>query len=239
MVHKGGKQCKRCGETKPLSEFGKYQQAADGLSFYCRPCVNEDTSRRYRARQAAAGKTVRDRGLEKASRGPVPTATSGAATAAPIDRWPSFQRIGAPKAAGRHTANRIRMRALMSRDNASTAAAGMTTWFAGMAFPRRRSRHRSSGRPACASSVDGRWATSRMSTMITRPETSVACCVSTATAAWASSQTTPSGSAGRSRIWRATCQHRPRSRPGSTKSRGSAGVTPRDRTSRPVQRVAG
>jgi recombination endonuclease VII len=75
MVPKGGKKCHRCGSTKPLDEFGKNRQAADGLSFYCKQCVNEDTSRRYRARQAAAGKTVRERGAERASRGPVPVGT--------------------------------------------------------------------------------------------------------------------------------------------------------------------
>ncbi len=32
------KRCKKCGETKPLTEYHKDRQKTDGLSFYCKPC---------------------------------------------------------------------------------------------------------------------------------------------------------------------------------------------------------
>ncbi len=35
------KHCKRCGETKPLREFGKNRSEKDGLSFYCYVCKRE------------------------------------------------------------------------------------------------------------------------------------------------------------------------------------------------------
>lgn len=32
------KQCSKCGETKPLSEFNKFSRSPDGLAYWCRPC---------------------------------------------------------------------------------------------------------------------------------------------------------------------------------------------------------
>lgn len=35
------KTCKRCGETKPLAEFGKETKQPDGIRVYCKPCTNK------------------------------------------------------------------------------------------------------------------------------------------------------------------------------------------------------
>jgi len=37
------KTCTKCGETKPLSEFGKHKQMKDGLSYWCKDCSNKRT----------------------------------------------------------------------------------------------------------------------------------------------------------------------------------------------------
>jgi hypothetical protein len=55
------KTCSRCGATKETSAFGKNQNLADGLSFYCRACNRENAKAHYRQRRAAQGFTVRAR----------------------------------------------------------------------------------------------------------------------------------------------------------------------------------
>lgn len=35
------KTCRDCGETKPLTEFGKHKTTSDGRNSYCRPCMAE------------------------------------------------------------------------------------------------------------------------------------------------------------------------------------------------------
>lgn len=44
----GSRQCSKCGEVRPSSEFTKDRSAADGLSRQCRSCVNA-RSRAYHA----------------------------------------------------------------------------------------------------------------------------------------------------------------------------------------------
>lgn len=39
--------CSRCGETKPITEFGRDKSKRDGLHHYCRPCAREK-GRRWR-----------------------------------------------------------------------------------------------------------------------------------------------------------------------------------------------
>ncbi|HRC61611.1 MAG TPA: hypothetical protein PLX85_00120 [Dehalococcoidia bacterium] len=52
------KHCKRCDKRKPVSAFGKNATRSDGLQTYCRPCMNEATSKRKdapaRAKKVAA-----------------------------------------------------------------------------------------------------------------------------------------------------------------------------------------
>ncbi|WP_131738339.1 endonuclease VII domain-containing protein [Actinomadura roseirufa] len=40
-VPEGMKYCARCGETKPLGDFGSNRSARSGLATYCKPCHNE------------------------------------------------------------------------------------------------------------------------------------------------------------------------------------------------------
>jgi hypothetical protein len=54
------KQCPSCGETKPVSDFGKNRSLGDGLSFYCLMCNRANSNAHYRKRRAALGKDVRD-----------------------------------------------------------------------------------------------------------------------------------------------------------------------------------
>jgi hypothetical protein len=41
MIENGLKYCRVCGETKPVSEFGKLTQAKDGLNWWCLCCERE------------------------------------------------------------------------------------------------------------------------------------------------------------------------------------------------------
>lgn len=41
------KVCTKCGETKPLGEFGKRRTSADGLQYACKPCLNANNRGRY------------------------------------------------------------------------------------------------------------------------------------------------------------------------------------------------
>ena len=34
----GLKECTKCGETKPVSEYSKYKSAPDGYQYYCKSC---------------------------------------------------------------------------------------------------------------------------------------------------------------------------------------------------------
>lgn len=40
------KRCARCGDTKPLTEFGNLRASKDGKSVYCRACINADAAAR-------------------------------------------------------------------------------------------------------------------------------------------------------------------------------------------------
>jgi len=42
------KKCNKCGETKPLSDWGENKAKKDGLQTRCKVCVREDNNRRYR-----------------------------------------------------------------------------------------------------------------------------------------------------------------------------------------------
>ena len=50
-----GKRCTKCGETKPLNEFGRLGRAPDGLDYWCRECQREN-SRRWRAANLEAAR---------------------------------------------------------------------------------------------------------------------------------------------------------------------------------------
>lgn len=49
----GQKYCKRCGETKPTSEFWRNVQAWDGLQTYCIPC--QKVAQAQSKRQSSSG----------------------------------------------------------------------------------------------------------------------------------------------------------------------------------------
>lgn len=53
------KQCKKCGNVKPVSEFSRNSKARDGLFAWCRDCVRESGRARYYADPAAARERVR------------------------------------------------------------------------------------------------------------------------------------------------------------------------------------
>jgi len=38
------KQCTKCKEVKPLSEFYKHKAGKDGLTSYCKSCIREQVS---------------------------------------------------------------------------------------------------------------------------------------------------------------------------------------------------
>lgn len=39
------KKCKKCGETKPLSEFSSHKRTADGLDYWCKSCKTAEAAR--------------------------------------------------------------------------------------------------------------------------------------------------------------------------------------------------
>ncbi|MDX6744276.1 endonuclease domain-containing protein [Actinocorallia sp. A-T 12471] len=53
------KRCRDCGESKAITEFGRYRQSPDRIHLYCKVCMSDRNAARYRERQAKAGKTVR------------------------------------------------------------------------------------------------------------------------------------------------------------------------------------
>ena len=48
------KYCSKCGETKPVTAFGRYRSAKDGLQWWCKEC-QKDSSRSRRASRKANG----------------------------------------------------------------------------------------------------------------------------------------------------------------------------------------
>lgn len=44
--------CTKCGNGKPLSEFGKASRMADGLRTWCKTCVRNDNNSRYHRQDA-------------------------------------------------------------------------------------------------------------------------------------------------------------------------------------------
>ncbi len=54
------KTCKRCGETKPLSEYHKQAKSNDGHQLYCKPC-NNGASRAWAKRNPDAVKVIHNR----------------------------------------------------------------------------------------------------------------------------------------------------------------------------------
>ncbi|MEU9123738.1 endonuclease VII domain-containing protein [Streptomyces sp. NPDC048506] len=56
-----GKWCTGCKQQLPLTSFAADKNRRDGLQVRCRGCVAQYSAARYRRRQAALGKTVRER----------------------------------------------------------------------------------------------------------------------------------------------------------------------------------
>lgn len=50
------KTCRRCGQTKPVTEFATRKAAADGYHLYCRTC-DSDIQRAHRQRIKKSGRT--------------------------------------------------------------------------------------------------------------------------------------------------------------------------------------
>lgn len=69
------KHCKKCGEVKPLTEFGKDKTTVDGKSFYCKACrrqlslqhyySNEESERLLRKKYYAQNKESINRSRRK------------------------------------------------------------------------------------------------------------------------------------------------------------------------------
>jgi Recombination endonuclease VII len=53
------KECRDCGERKPLTEFYRRKQSPDGFALYCRDCFGLRNARQYRKRRDAVGAPVR------------------------------------------------------------------------------------------------------------------------------------------------------------------------------------
>jgi len=71
MPNEDTKRCRQCGETKPVSAFGKNSQKKDGLHYYCRPCTAERTRQwreanpdKHRAYKRKWAKTPKGRALK-------------------------------------------------------------------------------------------------------------------------------------------------------------------------------
>jgi hypothetical protein len=61
------KNCSKCSELKPVSEFGKHKGNKDGLTYYCKGCVNSRNLKfnktiagRWRYRKYDAGRKGRE-----------------------------------------------------------------------------------------------------------------------------------------------------------------------------------
>jgi hypothetical protein len=67
----GTKPCAKCGETKPIAEFGVTKYSASGLSSYCKPCMAAEARARratpegkrahYESNLRSAAKTLNDK----------------------------------------------------------------------------------------------------------------------------------------------------------------------------------
>lgn len=59
------KPCKKCGETKDLSEFSKCKASKDGLQYWCKPCQRESVKASYQKNKepakARAAKQVQEK----------------------------------------------------------------------------------------------------------------------------------------------------------------------------------
>lgn len=58
------KHCNRCDQTKPLSDFGAYRRAADGLFSYCKQC-NRERMAAQRAANPDHAKAIARKSVEK------------------------------------------------------------------------------------------------------------------------------------------------------------------------------
>ena len=54
------KECPSCGETKPVSDFGRNRTLGDGLSFYCLTCSRQRSNAWYREHRRRQGHEIRD-----------------------------------------------------------------------------------------------------------------------------------------------------------------------------------
>ena len=53
------KRCPDCGQTLPLSSFGRNASRTDGLAYYCKACFRRRGKEGYERRRLAAGHTLR------------------------------------------------------------------------------------------------------------------------------------------------------------------------------------
>lgn len=58
---KSHKACPRCGELKPIFEFGRNKTRPDGFAFYCKACCRSKANAHYRSKREAQGLKVRPR----------------------------------------------------------------------------------------------------------------------------------------------------------------------------------
>jgi hypothetical protein len=59
------KTCSKCGEEKPLSEFGKRKDRPDGLQYHCKACKSASNSDHYKANAEKVKATTAKRAVEK------------------------------------------------------------------------------------------------------------------------------------------------------------------------------
>lgn len=58
------KRCTRCGQNKPLTDFGVYRRARDGLFCYCKQC-NRERAAQMRAADPERAKNIARRSIDK------------------------------------------------------------------------------------------------------------------------------------------------------------------------------
>lgn len=97
------KRCSKCGETKPLDEFGKDKKSPDGKNYWCKPCVNDRNRAKQTKKNQSSGTASPQRSGQTTGggndTGPPTAASKPAATLTPepdpplsthVDGWTVF-----------------------------------------------------------------------------------------------------------------------------------------------------